>query len=538
MSKRLLLLVLIILCAAILRLYQLSENPPGFFADEAQAGFNAYRLLQDGRDEYSKPFPLFFQAYGDYRGPVQIYATIPFVWLLGLNEYTTRFPSALFGILTIPALFLLTRELFFHRPDRNRIALFCAWLLAISPWHAHLSRSTSEGQFYVLMTVAGTAGILKTLRRQHAYRLWFTVGVICFSLIPYSYFPGRIFIPAFCTLLGILVLGAFGRTTVRLLPGIAIGLLLLLPFFRLMQTPAGWARFEAVSIFASEEKGQIASHIFHNYLSHFSVDFLFAKGDAGMPGQSITRLSVPGIGELYWFQAVLLLLGIVALLRWGKRSSFLILAFWIVLYPTGNMFTQDTSAQAMRSIIGVIPLTIISAAALMYRSAVQKTIAYGGVILVLVASIGEIGRFTSTYFIGYPLVAADYWGWQYGFRQIVEHFVREEPLYDELLVTHRFNSGDVLLKFYSVILPCGKCLVMTNPIAIDPAKRQLFALRIPDIDEAAVLYPDLRFQEQSHISLPNGQPEFFIGEFSRHDVDPPATLPETLPDTDVYTGIL
>ena len=53
-------LLSIIILAFILRIYKLAEIPPGFYADEASIGFNAYKILTTLRDEHGKFLPLFF----------------------------------------------------------------------------------------------------------------------------------------------------------------------------------------------------------------------------------------------------------------------------------------------------------------------------------------------------------------------------------------------------------------------------------------------------------------------------------------------
>ena len=54
---------------------------------------------------------------------------------------------------------------------------------------------------------------------------------------------------------------------------------------------------------------------------------------------------------------------------------------------------------------------------------------------------------------------------------------------------------------------------MLSAIEIDSSKKQLFALRKDDIDEALKLYPKLKPQIFKTIYLPDGSEELFIGEF-------------------------
>jgi len=102
---------LIVGLALFLRLYQLGANPAGFFCDEASIGYNAYSILTTGKDEYGKSFPLFFQAFGEYKNPLDIYSTLPLVAAFGLNEFSVRLESVFFSILTVIAFYYVGRQI-------------------------------------------------------------------------------------------------------------------------------------------------------------------------------------------------------------------------------------------------------------------------------------------------------------------------------------------------------------------------------------------------------------------------------------------
>ncbi|MBI2599051.1 glycosyltransferase family 39 protein [Candidatus Curtissbacteria bacterium] len=107
------LLLAIILLAAILRFYKLGSTPPSLYWDEASLGYNAYSILKTGRDEHGKFLPTTnFAAFGDYKPPGYIYTTVPSIAIFGLTEFAIRFPSALFGTLTVLLTYLLAKKLF------------------------------------------------------------------------------------------------------------------------------------------------------------------------------------------------------------------------------------------------------------------------------------------------------------------------------------------------------------------------------------------------------------------------------------------
>src|SRR3989344_4753279 len=106
-------IILILLLAAALRFIQLGKNPPGLYWDEVSLGYNAYSILKTGKDEHGEFLPLArFKAFGDYKPPGYIYATVPSIALFGLNEFAVRFPSALAGVFMVWLTYLLIKELF------------------------------------------------------------------------------------------------------------------------------------------------------------------------------------------------------------------------------------------------------------------------------------------------------------------------------------------------------------------------------------------------------------------------------------------
>src|SRR5438477_13015460 len=92
--------ILIIFLGFSLRFYKLGEVPVGFHRDEAFFGYNAYSILKTGREMAGNVLPLHLQSLL-YSPAGYSYASIPFIFLFGLNEFAVRFAGALFGSLTI-----------------------------------------------------------------------------------------------------------------------------------------------------------------------------------------------------------------------------------------------------------------------------------------------------------------------------------------------------------------------------------------------------------------------------------------------------
>jgi 4-amino-4-deoxy-L-arabinose transferase-like glycosyltransferase len=503
----------ILLLGLLVRTYKLGDIPSGFFADEASVGFNAYTILKNGVDEYNLRFPVFFKAFGEYKGPVQIYSTVPFIAFFGLTEFSVRLPSAIYGVLGIGAIYLITNQLCSSFRHRNSVALGAALFLAISPWHIHFSRVALEGlTAFVFFTLMGTWFFYISLHRPR----WFVFSLVSFVLALYSYFPARIFIPAYTISLSFIHLRFYFSHKKLILFNAVILSVLLLPLIISYLSGIGLSRWQQVSIFSHPPQNQtIAAHILSDYTSHFSYAFLFSRGDIDMPGQFITRHSVRGIGELYWVQLPLLFLGIVYLIKHREYRGLGILLIWLILYPVGSMFTLDSSAQATRSVIGVVPFQIFSALGLFaiinyFRAPTTRIAISTFLVSVLLLFFGQ---FLRLYFIEYPVYSSDFWGWQFGQRQIVNYFVAHAGEYNQLYSSGEANAPEIFYKFYDPGNLCqSKCLigdVSVDPELYLPGQRQLFSLSPAKLNASSYWN---RFIIHRTIYYPDGSPAFYLGE--------------------------
>jgi hypothetical protein len=80
----------ILALATLMRLFLLDSIPSGFNCDEAANGYGSYSILETLCDRYGKFLPPFFNIFGnDAREPIYIYLTVPFIKILGLNEFST-----------------------------------------------------------------------------------------------------------------------------------------------------------------------------------------------------------------------------------------------------------------------------------------------------------------------------------------------------------------------------------------------------------------------------------------------------------------
>src|SRR4030043_677035 len=139
-------IIAVLLLSALLRFYRL-DSYPALNADEAAIGYNAYSLIETGKDEHGNSWPIHFQSFNDYKPGLYFYIVLPFVKFFGLSEMSVRIPSAFIGVLTVYLIYLLTNELFKDKKYvlwNLPIGIVSSFLLAISPWHIHFSRGGWE----------------------------------------------------------------------------------------------------------------------------------------------------------------------------------------------------------------------------------------------------------------------------------------------------------------------------------------------------------------------------------------------------------
>ncbi len=173
------LLLVVTALAAVLRLYALDRLPPGLYRDEAYNGLDALDVIRGLR-------PIFFEA-NNGREPLFIYLVAASVSCLGRSPLAIRLVAALLGTLTVPAAYLMTRELLGRRE-----ALLTALVTASTFWHLNLSRVGFRTVSLPLLTALCLWLFSRSLRTQRWYD--FALGGFCLGLSFYTYVAAR-FLP-------------------------------------------------------------------------------------------------------------------------------------------------------------------------------------------------------------------------------------------------------------------------------------------------------------------------------------------------------
>jgi len=357
--------IALILAGAALRLWALPASPPGIGQDEAIDAFDAYCLRITGTDHYGESWPIFLRSFGDYHPAPPVYLQIPLQYLLGMNEWSARLPNALLGTAHVFIVYLLVRRIF----NNVRAALWAAALLAISPWHVHLSRlgfgiaaalALITWAIYVLVRATDTCEDCLSPRPRTAHLAGLAAAGCGLGLALWTYHAMRLVVPLLIA--GGLVFGMarwrsvlVSRVGRRRCACFAAGFVLgVAPFARAcIATPdEAWARASDRSIFKrSAGLSDAVAGALHHYAIHFSPSFLFLEGDHSL------MQSVPGYGQLHHLYAILLPLGAVrALLRRRSERFGLFILWWILIAPIPAALAalDMDSGHCLRS-AGVIP---------------------------------------------------------------------------------------------------------------------------------------------------------------------------------------
>ena len=461
MSKKLY-LVLILALAVFLRFHGLGNNPPSLTWDEAAWGYNAYSLGIDGKDEFGRFLPLdYIESFGDFKPPVYAYLSVLPVKVLGLNEFAVRFPSALFGVLTVIITYFLTKRIFWESKSKELYALLAALFLAISPWHIMLSRAAFEANVATFFLAGGVWLFLRGIQDKK----WSIVySVVFFVLSIYTFNTSRIVAPIIVLLLGILFRKKLIENKKQTVVAIIVGILLMLPTFRFLLSPQASLRFKEVNIFSDASVVETAnqeivndnnaawSKILHNrrfayatsflrhYFDNLNPNFLFIKGD-GNP-----KFSTQDVGEMYLWDLPFFVAGIFLLIK-KKEGFWWIIPTWLILAILPAATARETP-HALRIETTLPTFQILTAYGfsqlllIMKKNKRFKTI----VIFLGILLFANFFYFFRNYTVHYP---REFSGeWQYGYKDSIEYARSVQNNYDNIYVTSDLGRPYVYYAFY------------------------------------------------------------------------------------------
>lgn len=443
MRKIYFLLIIIIIIASALRFYKLDSAPASVTWDEASNGYNAWTIANYGRDEYGKFFPAFFRSFGDDKHPVHVYATAISVKLLGLSEFSTRFPAAIFGILNVILIFFLARILF-----KNDVpAIAASFFFAISPYSIHFSRMNHEANFALAFFMLGLILFFSSLKKD---KRLLPLSALSFGIAFLAYHPSKIVVPVMVVLLA----GLYGKQILKnkmgLLGVFAVGFIFSLLIFlnpellgiaRVNQTSLSKKSVMETEIYkrtGNEFLGRINLTLIQ-YTWHFSTDYLFISGDKN------SRLADQATGEFYKLDVLFLIFGLAYLFYKRSKEGFVLLV-WALVAPIPSALVAE-APHAARAMYMMGSWHLISAVgfyfifSLLRRSVLKIGFTVASIAILLFLLSGYLnyyyGEFVKRYAIDY----------QYGMKQIVA-YVKDHQEYTQVFMTEERSQPYVFFLYY------------------------------------------------------------------------------------------
>lgn len=436
-NKTLIFLAVIFIIASVLRFWQLGKTPISPDWDEVSLGYNAYSIMQTGKDEYGESFPIVLRSFDDYKPALYTYLSIPLISVMGLSVESVRLPSAIFGVITVIATFFLVNELF----KRKDLALLSSFLLAISPWHIQFSRIAFESNVGLAFNVLSILFFVKGLRNPAFLILSATLA----ALNLYIYQSEKIFTPLLFLIAFIIFRKElFSKPKKYIIASFIVGLLIIMPMAGYILTNKNaLERAKGVSVFGEpysyglaqkilddKERGDLLGIIFDNrrvvyaksvvsgYISHFDLNWLFIRGD-------IARHHAPNMGLLYLFELPFLLIGIYGFI-FGKldRKGKILIISWFLISPLSASVTTGVP-HAVRTLNFLPTFQIFTAIGILTSLSFILSIKYKmlsiRIVKLFAICLMLSAMFNFVYYLNQYFVQQNYFNakeWQYGYEKL------------------------------------------------------------------------------------------------------------------------
>ncbi len=446
-------LLVIILLAIFLRFFRLDSIPNGLYQDETSIGYSAYSIIETGKDEYGKDFPVYFKSFGDQKLPVYIYSTVASVRMFGLTPFAVRTPSAFFGVLSVVAFFFFVK--FFTKSEN--LALTSSFLLAINPWSLHYNRAAFEVSIGLFLFIVG--GYLLGRFFKNRTKGAFLGGTICFVLALYSYNLTRLLSPLLFLFFVFVYRNKLKSVSKKeVIIAITVGGFMLIPFLTSLMAPGGVSSAAGTlinsSAVAQAPIAELRAYMLalptgfdklffnkyvltgwqyvQNIFSYFSVDFFFLKGSGhGNHGMG-------NMGYFYLVELPFILIGIISFIR-NKIAGFGMLIGWGVITIMVASLTRE-APHATRSYFLTVPLIIFSGAGVIsvfeYLKKVKSQ--YLRNLLILIISISAFYNLTYyflNYYIRFPVAFAEDWRAQDV--ELVNYLKKNEDKFEKIIIDPR-----------------------------------------------------------------------------------------------------
>jgi 4-amino-4-deoxy-L-arabinose transferase-like glycosyltransferase len=344
------LFALIMLIAAFFRFYRINDIPAGCFVDEAQNVFDSSDITRGN-------LPVYF-GFSTHNAALFLYPTAFIFRLFGAGVTELRATAALFGFLTVPALYFLFRSAL-----GARAAVIAGFILAVLRWHVNFNRIGYHASLALLLFVL----ILYFLYRAYKHRSWpyFILLGACLGISQNTYQSARL-IPFWLAFMSFFVFlkdrAFFTRNARKIAVSICIAVIISLPIigYAVKNPAVFFQRQKEVSIFT---KG-IIEETYANKVKLKPWQFMFINIKDTLlmfnyAGDKNPKHNIPGKPGLDFILGIFVFLGFFRALASAKRPlySFFLSIFAVFIIPG---FITIEAPQSLR-LFFLIPCVIFFA---------------------------------------------------------------------------------------------------------------------------------------------------------------------------------
>lgn len=455
---------LILAIALLTRLFFLDKFPPSLNWDEISHGYNAYSLLKTGQDQWSKSWPIFnFRVYGDYPTTLNMYLSIPFIYLFGLNDWTTRIVSALCGFGLVIIAYFIGKELF----SNKKLAYLSMFLTAISPWTFFTSRAVFQSTVAQFFLSLGILFLIKAITK-----IKFLIPAILFtSISTYAYHNTKIVVPILLLTYFLIFFKNLKQNLVKnkkiFLSSFLIILVLIIPqtintFNKDAQARSRWVfainpttinqielnrnNYQGSPLIAKLKYNKVttfSSIVAKNYLGFINPNILFFNSTQN------SQFNIPNTGVLFPICLPFFYLGLAIVIfksiKKDKLSLFLIFWFLIGLIPAVITIGDFPIIRAMT----ILPLPLIfivfglsKTFSFLKNKKIKITFTILFLSILLIQSISYFKNYFNDYSKNYSS------SWQYGYKQVVDYLKANYDNYDQIIVTKKYGEPHEFILFY------------------------------------------------------------------------------------------
>lgn len=542
---RLAVLSLLVGLALVIYLRHIGSNPAGLFCDEAAVGLQSYRLLRGEADLES--IPIFVRNFEYVHvGILPLLAAAPFVTVFGLDAFGIRLTSAVLTLATLVVFYFTLRWL------KIPFASVAVALFGFTPIVIHVGRlNLGHAPSVFLLAVGFYLYVQARMKRSICLAIW---AGACFGLSPYSNGPFYVFTPMVVGAIGLSELCFNGRRVKEWsVYAITSGVTLL--WF----VPIGYKALADPSFFHrlhDKQQSQLdllslgrIQEMLVNYPKYFSLDFLFRIGEVGLPGGWISRHSVAGAGVLSWAALPVFAIALYAVVHCWRHPTMRFLLPWVVIaitYPLPDLLTTSRdrppytfaivgASIAIPFLCGLAFLGLQSASSggwttnrvrrrdqpaadgkkprprVLLCWADQPLVLAATASLLLFSIVFSGLRFYTGPYERYPLISADYWGWQYGPKEMIAYYKANWLAYDEFIMDGNYNGAYIFLDLYLTNPNERRKASLGDLDRLDPAKKQLFGVRAEVWNKMSDIAKS-GFRLDKVIFYPNGEAAAYLLE--------------------------